>query len=222
MYLYHYSADIRNPIMTKAMSGFITKENVLKERLKAKNSRWPARAYCDHVSFFFEPIPAALLPTLFPSDHSAWAKGKVLYEHLVKVDSLPSIIPYDVVEASSTISAYDKFSLENNWVDDNPTLLLEWMLFEDKFMRRNGDRGNSLNVLKQKIVENQNQLVEKFTEGSKREDFIYNKYKYAACVPHLMIWPPSGMFEASTVNRIVMGNDKRTPINIKKVPNWVK
>lgn len=223
MLLYHYSPSIRNPLLTKAASGVMTNEEIQKARARAKNNAWPTRPYCDHISFFFEPIPAALLPTLYPKDHASWAKGTKLYEHIVDTKTFPNIIDYDIVESTKFLQAFDEFSEVNNWVDDNPELLKKWMLLEDKLLISWGERGNSRATLDLKIKENQGIITAKYIAGSKREDFEYNKYKYAATVPHLMLWPPEGKVQVMAVNSLVMGSEKRqAEVLPNRQPAWIR
>jgi len=223
MLLYHYSPVPRNQIMSKAASGAITSSQLAEERTRAKKRPWFSRVYSEHISFFFEPIPASLLPTLFPKDHPAWAKGTKLYEHVVDTTTLPSRFEYDVVESTKFLEAFDKFSTDNNWVDDDPQLLKEWMILEDRLLRQWGERGNTLAVLNSKILENQGLIIEKYNASSKREDFEYNRYKYAACVPHLMAYPPGGIVQPKAINLVVMGNDVRTPVKIPTgKPGWMQ
>lgn len=224
MYLYHYAPEAHNTVQSKAASGIVTPLEAAHERLKAINNKAFHKAYCDHISFFFEPIPAELLPKLFPDDHHAWHKGNVLYEHIVDVDILPLHIPYDVVESTKFLLAFDKFCIEKNWVDDNPALLREWQQLEDGMLRRWNERGSRLAFLKQKIEENQGIIAQKYVEAVERPDFVWNKYKYAACVPHLMLWPPRGEVKVQKINKVVMGSNVRTPVkdDPRTIPAWAK
>lgn len=223
MQLYHYSNVPRQKIQSKAASGAVTAVQLADEKRRAKAKPWFSRVYSEHISFFFEPIPAALLPTLFPKDHAAWAKGKVLYEHVVDVATLPEVFDYDVVESTKFLALFDKFSADNNWVSDNPELLRKWMILEDQQLRAWGERGQSLTVLKTKIAENQGTIVEKYKAAVLRDDFEFNKYKYAACVPHLMAYPISGTVIPQAINMLKMGSDVREPVTkILVRPAWMK
>jgi hypothetical protein len=208
--------------MSKAASGVMTPAQLADERARAKEKPWFSRVYSEHISFFFEPIPATLLPTIFPKDHPAWAKGNTLYEHIVDLSTLPVVFDYDVVESTKFLALFDRFSIENNWVDDNPDLLKKWMILEDQMLRKWGERGNQLSVLKTKVAENQGIIAAKYIALSKRDDFEYNRYKYAACVPHLMSYPPKGIVIPQAINRIIMGSDVRTPVKFPALkPVWM-
>lgn len=209
--------------MSKAAAGVLSEEIIRKERLEAKNAMWGGRPYCDHISFFFEPIPAALLPNIFPKDHHAWSKGKKLYEHIIDTRALPQKIDYDIVESTKFIAAYDDFATKNNWVDENPRLFKEWSQLEDRLMRQWGERGNDRSMLESKIQENQGIIADKYRDFAKRIDYEDNKYKYASAVPHLMLWIPGGKILVNSINYLVMGSDKRYPVRVPNIrPSWLR
>ena len=167
--------------------------------------------YCDHISFFFEPIPSKLLGELF-SNHPVWFKDNSLYEYVIDVDKLPSVIPYHVVESVKKTALYDKFCLEKNWVEDDPKLLQEWEVLEDTKAREWGEKGKSRAQLLKQIAAHQGIIAEAYRKAVVRDDFEWNKTKYAANVPHLMLYPPSGKIIPSEVKGITIGFDSRRTV----------
>ncbi|MNM18516.1 hypothetical protein D3C81_288090 [compost metagenome] len=180
------------------------------ERLEARRAAFYKLPYCDHISFFFSPIPAFLLPKIFPADHPVWKKGTKLYEHVVDTATLPMTIEYMVVESVKRTALYDQFVKDHNWHQDDPKLLEEWFLWEDEHLRRWEEKGNRRNVLERKIHENMYSTSSSFLAASRREDREENEYKYASCVPHLMLYPPEGRVAPQEINSLIMGNDTRT------------
>lgn len=210
MKLYHYSKDIHPVLMSKAASGAVPAAEVQASREKAKKSIVKVGAYCDHISFFFSPIPAFLLPKLFPADHAAWAKGTKLYEHVVDTKDLPYQITYEVVESAKRTALYDQFVIDHNWTEDDPNILEAWLVHEMEHLSMWDERGTSRTVLERKIHENMYSTSGAFLQAAQRADREENKYKYASCVPHVMIYPPDGKIRPSLINSLVMGNEKRT------------
>lgn len=212
MFLYHYSKEIRSALLTKEKSGVMTPIQIKLEKLEARRRPWNSPPYCQHISFFFEPIPAKLLPELFGVEHPVWYPGNKLYEHIVKVEDFPTTITYEVVESLKKTALYDQFSEENNWVDDDPELLEKWMILIDVKAREWGEKGNKRSVLEQKIKENTGSIAENFRNAVAREDFEWNRKKYAANVPHLMLYPPTGRVAVHQIKGVTMGSDQRRSV----------
>lgn len=222
MRLYHYSKDLYSQLKTRAKSGGMSLNEITQARQKANSKPWFDLPYCDHISFFFEPIPSELLSKIYPKDHHTWVQGNELYEYAIEVDQLPNVLQYQVVESPKLLEIYDKFSKDNNWVTKDPVLLEKWMKIENQKMRELHYYGNSLVELKRVIPQFDKGIEGFYKIASKREDFEDNKYKYAACVPHLMLYPPSGTVEISSISKVVIGYSARFPVNKIVVPAWTR
>lgn len=211
MILYHYSKELYPELLTKAQSGSMTPIQIKLARQESRRKGYLDWPYCDHISFFFEPIPSQLLGELFKG-HPVWFKGNNLYEYLIDVSKLPLEIPYHVVESVKKTALYDKFSLEKNWVEDDPELLEEWQILEDEKAREWGEKGNRRDALIKQIVANQGIIEEAYRTAVQREDFVYNKTKYAANVPHLMLYPPTGRVTPLKIRALTIGYDRRRDV----------
>lgn len=211
MFLYHYSTEIHRELLSKAVNGSLTPVQIKLARLEARDEGFEKWAYCDHISFFFEPIPSNLLPKLF-KDHPFWVKGKKLYEHVVNASEFPLKIPYHVVESKKKTELYDKFSLDNNWVEDDPVLLQKWMILEDQKVRQWKEKGDSKAELLKQIAAHQGTIRHAYQEAVQRDDFEWNKTKYAANVPHLMLYPPEGRVKVSCIKSLRLGYDVRNDV----------
>lgn len=211
MNLYHYSKELYPELLTKAQSGSMTPFQIKLARMESRKKGWLDLPYCDHISFFFEPIPSKLLSELF-TGHPVWFKGNPLYEYVIDLNKLPQEIPYHVVESVKKTALYDKFCIEKNWVEDDPKLLEEWMILEDEKARGWGEKGNSRNALVKQVFAHQGIIEDTYRAAVKREDFVYNKTKYAANVPHLMLYPPTGSIVPSKINGVTIGFDRRRSV----------
>ena len=70
MYLYHYSDKLFDRLLTKRKQGVTDDENKLEKY-----------AYLDHISFFLEPIPLDILPSIHKNKHPFYVEGKELNEY---------------------------------------------------------------------------------------------------------------------------------------------
>lgn len=209
--LYHYSKELYPELLTRAASGVMSPIQVKLARLEARRKGVFDLPYCDHISFFFEPIPSKLLSELFKG-HPVWFKGNSLYEYVVDPNKLPSEIPFHAVESVKKTALYDKFCIEKNWVEDDPKLLEEWELLEDQKTREWGEKRKTRSELIQQIAANQGIIENAYRAAVVRDDFEWNKTKYAANVPHLMLYPPSGKVIPSEVRGLTIGYDRRRQV----------
>lgn len=209
MFLYHYSAHMHQVLLSKAASGAMTHIQIKLARLEARRSGVEAWPYCDHISFFFDPIPASLLPALFGDHHPFWYKGHKIYEHVVDVNKLPADIMYHVVESKNKTALMDKFVAENNWVEDDPKLLEQWRELIDQKNREWRERGTRRDGLINQIRLNEHGTAEAFIQAAKREDFEDNRSKYAANVPHVMLYPAKGSIPVHKIRSLTMGWENR-------------
>lgn len=222
MNLYHYSSELYSRLETRAVSKSMSEKEIRKARSDAASKPWFQLPYCDHISFFFEPIPASLLPRLYPKDHHTWRIGNVLYEYVIDIKTLPMRLKFEVVESPAILKRYDEFSIERNWTEKDPVILKDWMLLENQLMREFGLYGESRSSLERVIPQFDKGISEYYIRASQREDFADNKYKYASCVPHLMLYPPSGIVNPTSVNQLILGTDKRTSVSIPTIPSWLR
>ena len=212
--LYHYSAEPHWQLMTRRKLG-IPKEEIVKAEAHAKKLGLEG-AYVDHISFFFDPIPTKLLPQIYGDQHRAWAKGTRLYEHTVDVSTLDSQILYRVVESA----ACTKLAYGFPWpAHDDLETLLRFLAMTDKLQRKNGELGIDRKELERQILVHKGHTTANFILASERTDFNDGREKYAANVPHLMIYPTSGEIKVDTISAITMGSSTRTPF-VKDKPVW--
>ena len=212
MFIYHYSAKPHPTLLSKAASGVMTPAQIKLVRLEARKKPYKALPYCDHISFFFDPIPSEILPKIFGEGHPVWFKGNKLYEHVVSVSDLPSDIVYHVVESQKRTELLDKFSEENNWVDDDPDLLFKWQILISQQEALWGEQGIGRSKLEQQIKQNAGNTGNNYIKASERDDFEFGRNKYAANVPHLMLYPPEGKIKITQINSLIIGSKNRTKV----------
>lgn len=205
MILYHYSKDPHSSLKSKRMQVTNKSMGHIPFNLDFE--------YDDNISFFLDPIPAKLLPALFNNRHPVWTKGVVLYEHIVDASKLPNVIGFELVESANKTKFFDEFVNKHKWYSDDPGLLKLWWDEITPKLVSWGEVGSYRDALISIIRKNKGRTEMFFKKAVQRKDFEHNRNKYAANVPHLMVYPPSGVIDVLSINKIIMGSDNRMPYN---------
>lgn len=202
MKLYHYSKKRYDVLKSRRVQGVCTKEEI-EEAEKFALQYSSGGPYIDSLSLFFDPIPYILLPKIFKNGHHTWVKGNELFEYVINVDSLEKNINYYVTETPDDLKDLDKID-DNKWEND-PNYSVEY--FKHKFKRKQstGEIGTSLSKLKDQIKIYAGGTEQSYIAASKRSDFIDNQNKYAASVPHVMVYPSNGIINIESTRKIKMG-----------------
>lgn len=201
MKLYHYSDSQYDVLLTRRASGAPPLEGVK-----------VSEDYMDHISFFFDPIPSKLMPEVFSKGHPFWYSGHRIFEHIIEVNELDDLIRFEVVESLKKTALLDKFVEDNNWTFDDPKLLKEWNILIARESERWGEVGDTRTRLKAQIRKNTGITAACYVAASAREDFQDGYNKYAANVPHLMLYPKDGKIVVREVNELKIGSDYRKKV----------
>ena len=196
MKLYHYSAAHFDQLKTLEKQRPLTKEEIEEG---ARSVKWGAPLpYYSHISFFFEPVPLDILSSIFPKDHHTWFKGSRLYEYIVDPASIDHF-QYAVVESPEKTELYYDESLS----------IEEYHRRNDALKKKFHYTGHSLAELQQaaKHLEGTTRacflaLPSRPNWSERGKDSIQNKY--AATVPHVMLYPASGVIEYQSVKKVTV------------------
>ena len=222
MKLYHYSEDLYPILKTRSAVGGLTPADI-KEAKETAEYRHAPGLYVDHISFFFDPIPLKLLGSIYGKENTTWFNGNVLNEYIVDVTTLENDILFHIVESPESVALVDS-TTDENWEDDS----FKRTFFKTKYdlQIRLGEIGNGRVKLEKQIIKYHNQTEHYYRLASKRSDFKENITKYAANVPHVMMYPKSGTVKIESVNIVTIGNDTRKQIKLAQesliVPVWSK
>ena len=196
MLLFHYSKEKYNTLLTLEKQRVITKEEREKEEREfveysKKAGYMRPGYYFEHISFFFEPPPLDIMSTIFPADHSAWCKGAVLYEHVIDTNDLKGF-QYEVVESPEKTNIY---------YDDDLTIpqyyrLLKQLNENNKYI---GKSNKDLEEIGQRFI---GTTTEFFKQIKDRPNYDEIKYKYAATVPHVMLYPHLGQIKPKKISKV--------------------
>ncbi len=206
-YIYHYSTKLYEELKSRAKFDNIS-EKELEKMYKVEVVQYCSPdVYDKSISFFMDPIPLKTIAKIFDHKHDFWQSGKELYMYVVLLDSLPEDISYYITESplANEMLANSYKEMPND--DEGP----EWDKWIAKFKCRR------LRLLKEaglvgigldKLIEQVNKF-EGLTEENfrKAKSYIYmtdedRYHKYAASVPHLMLYPDSGVINYQSVKKV--------------------
>lgn len=203
MNLYHYSAEnidnIRSRILQEADKEIEPPRSdetghelaYMKELLSFQKRHAPdLYDYKRSVSFFLEPIPRNL-PSILHNEHKFWKSGVSLWEYVIDSRDLPKSVPFQLVESNETTELlYRKQDWSN--AENNPALVKKYKQEIEQLkleLHLKGEGSTALEVIARKYSKG---IANYYAEAYKLhkdnpEDGIMDKY--AACVPHLMVYP---------------------------------
>lgn len=194
--LYHYSKEKYDILKTLEFQRKITEEEYRKAResLIKSNGVLPGY-YFQHISFFFDPIPRDVYK-YFNNNHPVWTKGNKLYEYEVYVDDIKKF-KYHIVETPDIVELiYDESVTDEDFYKSYEELTLN---------KYTGSNAKDLYEASYEFIgETSNYYKKAFKLDSKKEQ----RMKYAAGVPHVMIYPDSGLIKYRSVNEIILKNTR--------------
>lgn len=208
MKIYHYAKQRFDVLKTLREQGSLTKEEIARGTKRAQEFNSPG-AYFDHISFTIDPIPSQLMGKLYGKDHGVWFPGNVLFEYVIDVPSLGDGFIYDVVESPNRDKFFEAFEKEHNWTQDDPELLKLYLVELNKKKREWGEIGFGFKRLEKQLKLYQGKIESFILAAAKHPDFDSFKMKYAANVPHLMIYPEGGVVSFESVNQLTIGQPGR-------------
>ncbi len=202
MKLYHYNEKPLDILISLYGRGLNSED---KKRLgDYVNETKDPYAYIKNLSFFLEPIPRNL-PEILHNEHSFWTSGKELYQHIVDTSVFSRDVPYRLVESpEKTDLIYNK----QNWTlaEKNPELATEYKRQITELEKELLLTGRGIYDLV-KVASRYKGITEYYKKAYKLhkkfpEDNIISKY--AACVPHLMVYTAMDKVKVSKINEFIL------------------
>lgn len=197
-YLYHYSRVRYETLLSRELQQPpLTAAEREKAIASAKETLEPD-PYFKHISFFTEPAPVDILGTIYGSGHPVWFPGSKLFEYKIDIDQFKNFT-FRLVE--SLICR--KFLDEPKYMrmpDD------VWYKKRREEQLKAGEIGNTLPALRAVIDANKGQTLACYLNVQSRSDFEKSRTKYAANVPHLMVYFERGEIFVDSVRRVTVGN----------------
>lgn len=201
MQLFHYSVERYGTLKTREKQGTVTEEDRQKdiqEHQDYYNKMGIDRPgfYFEHISFFFERPPLERMSKVFPSGHDFWFKGNRVFEHIVDSSSIGSF-DFEIVEFP------EKYDLYYNDNIDTATYVVKLKeATESLGYIGKGNKALELAVVNNKLL---NKTGHYYDLLKSRPNFDKIKNKYAATVPHVMLYPSTGIVRPFKIQQVVIG-----------------
>jgi len=207
MFLYHYNEKDFDYILTRDLQGIVSKEE-RKKGLEASSYRYSKGPYYESESFLLEPAPLDIIDTIYPKDHHTWYKNHRLYEHAIDLRKL-DIYAWEIMEGPVGALFNDHIP----WID-NP--FYKKMFFKSLSVSRKlfNESGTDIDGLLKALKRFPKGTTRKaYEDVINRGDYDDIKNKYAATVPHLMVYTkkPIPVFKSTYV--VVGDSNARTPLS---------
>lgn len=205
MLLYHYNPKPLDALKTSEARGSLSSEKI-KRADEMASFRRDVGPYYKHISFFFDPIPADIIGTLFSRCPDAqWKIGATYFEHVINSSEIGEF-KYRVVEVPRISK-----SPELKWPGDNAADNLKKDYFTQRY---NMEVSQGLVGL---TNENFDAVCKEFVGGTRRAFIEATRHPatpdnltlYAADVPHVMLYPEKGILPVKNKPRkIIIGSGK--------------
>ena len=203
MYIYHYSSKSYSELRSLANQPGKSKEEIDELNKKYTRSMDPG-PYCNQISFFIEPIPFDIIGDLFGNKHPVWFNGNSLYEYLIDIDSIDKNIMFMVAETPGDMKLIDSYDTDSMLDEDFEKFMK--IKQHEKYIR--GEVGIGRDNLRKQIKVYLGTTRQAFINARKRPDAKETASKYAAYVPHLMLYPESGIIRYRSRDIIKVGGVK--------------
>ena len=200
--LFHYSDKLFHHIKSLRAQGHLTPVQIREAEKLSKGTILPP--YIDNISFFIDPLHLSAMPGYYDDKHTFYKHGKELFEYEIDTADLGELT-YQLVESpEKTAMVYDPS------IDD-----AEFYAKMDEYHKSLKYIGNNVNDLDEVINRFKGTIDSYFHKVKNYPDFEKLMSKYAALVPHLMIYPKSGVVKYRQIHSIVMGDDHRWKVTKK-------
>ena len=195
--LYHYSAT-QYPVLQTVENRQVDTHNYSKYLAYAKQTG-DIGGYHQHLSFFIEPVPVDIW-RFYPTDHPVWAKGtKLFLHHIYLEDAFPG--GYKFTETPLHQKRVKGLPDE---LSDAELIAFKKALYKEQY--NEGEMGTSFIQCATKIRElTKNGMYHWYLKLKNSVNYEEVKYKYAANIPHLMMYPASGQVPVMFSTPIVIG-----------------
>lgn len=189
MKLYHYSKKKYDVLKTLEAQTPVT-EKERKNAIVMRKARLnvPPGLYFEHVSFFFDKIEKDHWK-FYPPSHDVWFKGNELFEYEVDVSSIDDF-KWCIVETPEITAARLDVGLSNEEF---------WKIYKEINLRKYvGHSSKGFEQAAKPFIG----MTRKYAEISVDEPNPENRAKYAAGVPHVMLYPKGGVIQYQSVKPI--------------------
>lgn len=204
MKLYHYASASKG-----VFDALLTERARLSAKGEGVREKYPS--YVDHVSFFFDPIPAAQIPEYYNKkgyQHPFWYDGHQIIEYTVDIashrgDAFAYLLSSFLLQAPDLLKAYHDANVSEQ----------DYAVLRDAVETQFKVRGSSVKELITCVTRFKAHLrhdyvlqgLKYLTQTTSKEDWEKNKHKYAPYIPHLMVYDSTGVFKIQSHRELTLG-----------------
>ena len=193
--LYHYSTKPHfDFIKSRRAQGIVpSREDAAYQEKRCRQTRLPG-IYDKQISFFIDKVPRDI-PKFFGHRHKFWKTGETIYEHTVVInETLDENDPDDLVTGYALVEAPYVVELIYATDFDNERAASAYFERAHTLQMQHRDIGWGYPSLKDCVQRWKGKCNPYFEKLLTLPDFEANILpRYAATVPHLLLWVPSGM-----------------------------
>lgn len=186
--LYHYNTKSYDALKTLERQGIDS--GIKSNTIPALNPS-SLGTYSQHISFFLVPIDTDKIGKIYGKDHKVWYPGNVLNEHCVYLDKLKNF-KYEFVETPEKTKLYYDDSIG---IAQYHKLLKEINL-EKRYI------GDNLEDFKKAYYSLLPTIELAYSRVNSLPNWNDIRGKYAATIPHVMIYPQSGEIKVSKTKTV--------------------
>ena len=192
IHVYHYASQQYDVLKTRKAQG-LQEPTEMGSGSSQTNREIRPGVYTEHVSFFVEPIPLEIMGHIYGKDHPVWHSGSELFEHKVDMGKVKSFM-YHFVETPEKIAM-----LFDDGIDDK-----EYYKRLDKVNAEKGYVGSGLSEFSHPYKQFQGQTKRHILRADSFPRWQESRLKYAACVPHVMVYPKGGLIPVESSRKVTV------------------
>lgn len=199
--VYHYSFNQYPTLKTLEIQGL--QQDTYADYTAYAKQVGDVGAYHQHISVFLEPVPDDI-HTFYPLDHPVWAQNTELYQHKIV---LSSAFPGKYKFTETPMHQKAARELPTHYSDAD---LLKFKQQLYRKQRVSNEIGDSYGKCRQKAIQLLGNVgLRKWYEALAHSPNRYeSQYKYAANIPHLMLYPEDGEIPVQSSVKVVIGKTK--------------
>lgn len=212
MLLYHYAKQPFVVLKTRKARGEAGLPEVMEDD-ESSTFRHEIGPYSEHISFLFDPVPLDIIGDLFKRvHHSVWVSGTTIFEHVIDTGHL-SKFKYSIVETPADVEFMNK-----NWPEGTELTIAakkRYFVAKAALKTKLGDSGEGNSDFEKaaaQFVGSTRAAYITATKNASEESLM----RYAANVPHVMLYPERGVVRLLKPARAV-----KIAKSSKGAPKWL-
>lgn len=208
-YIYHYSTEKYDQLQTLEITEHKTMKDLKEEIDWAKKScqKYPRSMA---MSFLLDPVPYRTIAGIFNHEHAFWKSGTLLYQYMVLINSLPKDIYYRMSETPLNVDLLENKSDEYFTANEKTDYeqyqkeVQAYRCMVNKEKEKLHEVGEGLTALKEQINRFKGKTEYFYKKAATGNYKYYDKTLYACYVPHVQIYPATGIVQYESVSEIIL------------------